>query len=93
MICPICKRPSDSDKDFEFHHLEPGAKRRKTEEKVKICHQCADQIHLLFTNTELRNSHNTLDSLVNNEKMQNYVNWIHNKPMTSHFTVAAKKRR
>lgn len=93
MECLICARTSEDEKLFEFHHLEPVASRRKTKEKVRVCTQCADQIHLLFTNHELRSGLNTLEALKANERMQKYVDWVKEKPIESRFVVARKKKR
>jgi 5-methylcytosine-specific restriction enzyme A len=92
MQCPLCERIGD-DSMFEWHHFEPIASRRKNDEKIKLCHQCADQVHLLFNNTELRVLYGNLSSLKNNEKMQKYIKWVKTKPLESHFTTATKKRK
>lgn len=93
MVCPICKRESDDESFFEFHHFEPIASRRKTNDGIKCCSQCADQVHLLFNNTELRNQLNSLNLLLANEKLQKYINWVKTKPLTSLYTTATKKRK
>jgi hypothetical protein len=93
MQCPICKRSSDNVKDFEFHHFEPISSRRKTEDGIDVCGQCADQVHLLFGNTELRNHLNSLEKLVSHEKIIKYVAWVKNKPITAHYTTKEKKRK
>ena len=89
MICQVCNREVTL---TEKHHLYPIKTRRKTEETIEVCLQCGDQIHLLFTNTELQNEYNTLEKLVTSERMQKYIAWIKNKPDT-HFSVSKKKRR
>jgi hypothetical protein len=92
MQCPLCERIGD-DSMFEWHHFEPIASRRKNDEKIKLCRQCGDQIHLLFDNTELRVLYQNLDSLKSSDKMQKYTKWIKNKPLESHFTTQEKKRK
>jgi 5-methylcytosine-specific restriction enzyme A len=93
MQCPLCGRTGEDEKLFEWHHLEPIATRRKNDEKVKVCHQCADQVHLLFDNTELRILYRSIESLKNAEKMQKYIKWVRNKPLESHYTTQEKKRK
>src|SRR5208337_3538839 len=93
LSCPICKRESSDKNLFEFHHLEPIASRRRTNAGVQCCCQCADQLHLLFSNTELRLQLNSLNLLLGNEKLQKYTNWVKNKPLTSLYSTATKKRK
>lgn len=93
MICSICKRESDDKSFFEFHHYEPIASRRKTDDGIQVCVQCGDQLHLLFSNTELRLQFNSLNLLLGNERLQKYVNWVKNKPLTSLYSTATKKRK
>jgi hypothetical protein len=90
MTCSICNRSSDDKSLFEFHHFEPIATRRKTNDGIYVCHQCGDQLHLIFNNVELR----IMGASVKfNEKMGKYVNWVKNKPIDTHYSAAAKKRR
>jgi hypothetical protein len=93
MVCSLCKRESDNEAFFEFHHFEPIASRRKTNDGIWVCSQCGDQIHLLFNNTELRNQLNSLNLLLNHEKVQKYINWVKRKPLTSLYSTATKKRK
>lgn len=93
MTCPFCGRSSEDETLFEFHHFEPIASRRKTNDGIRCCSQCAGQVHLLFNNTELRNQLNSLNLLLANEKLQKYVNWVKSKPLTSLYTTATKKRK
>jgi hypothetical protein len=93
MTCSLCKRESDDENFFEFHHFEPIASRRKTNDGIRVCSQCGDQLHLLFGNTELRNQLNSLNLLLSNEKLQKYIKWVRNKPLTSLYSTATKKRK
>lgn len=89
MKCELCGREGESIY-FEKHHLEPQNSKSST---ITVCRQCGDQIHLFFTNNELKNKFNTLFSLQNSEKMLKYLKWIKKKPIDRYFTVAEKKRR
>ena len=92
MRCALCKREGD-DKYFEYHHFEPVATRRKTEDGIDVCNQCGDQLHLLFTNMELRDIYNDLPSLLLNEKVKTYIRWVRDKPLETHYVAAKKKRK
>lgn len=91
MICLICQREGD-EKHFEKHHLEP-AQKRKDSDTIDVCHQCGDQLHLLFDNTTLKNELNTLQSIQENEKVRKYVKWVQKRPIEQHISVKKKKRK
>jgi hypothetical protein len=88
MSCSLCRRDAES---LEKHHFEAG-RRRKGDEGIKVCHQCGDQLHLMFTNRELRNKYDTLEKILADPKVQKYVEWVKNKPVETHYTMRKKKR-
>lgn len=90
MLCQICKREVEY---YEKHHLYPIKTRRKSEETIIVCNSCGDNIHLLFTNNELQKEYNTLEKLLNSERLQKYIQWISNKPESYSVCCKKKKRR
>ena len=89
MICPICMREGDA-RYFEKHRLFPVRTRRTSDEGIMVCHNCADQIHLMFTNQQLqRDLHTLMDLKI---AMTSYVEWVQDKPIETHFSMAKKKR-
>jgi len=88
MKCSICQRDFEK---LEKHHFEAGRK-KKSDDGIKVCHQCGDQLHLMFSNRELRNKYNTLEKILAEPKVQKYIEWVKNKPIETHFTVKQKKR-
>lgn len=86
LVCSLCCREVPKSY-YEKHHLKPHCK--KSKEFVWMCKDCADQVHELFTNNELRDIYNTLESLLANEKVQKWVKWVRKKP--SEFGVCMKK--
>lgn len=93
--CVICTRESEDSQYFERHHLFPGKHRRtktdRQEDTILVCKDCGDQIHLMFSNYELRN---TLDSLVSlREAMQSFSHWIQKKPLSQKIVMKKKKRK
>lgn len=90
MICSICRREGDA-KYFEKHHLFPVRTRRTSDEGIMVCHNCADQIHLMFTNQQLQKDLHTLTDLI--FAMQSYIDWVCTKPLETHFSMAKKKRK
>lgn len=87
MKCELCGREVS---ETEFHHFYPGKHRRKSDDGINVCGQCGDQIHLMFSNTELRTNLNNLQSL--KEAMHIYIQWIKDKP-ESHYCIRTKKRK
>lgn len=85
MICQLCERDVEK---IEFHHFYPGKKRRKDDSGINVCEQCGDQIHIIFSNQELRDEYHTLESLKHG--MHSYINWIKNKPEIR-YSVRRKK--
>jgi hypothetical protein len=89
--CSICGREGDKEY-FEKHHLGP-AQKKKESETIDVCHQCGDQIHLLFDNYTLKYEMNSLEALRNNDGVKKYVNWIRKQPLSKHISTKKKKRR
>jgi len=88
--CAICQRVTQH---LVFHHLEPGKKRRRTQDGIRVCHQCGDQVHLMFTNRELRSQYNTLEKLLASGKVQRYVRWVKDRPVEARYTLKRKKKQ
>jgi ribosomal silencing factor RsfS len=86
LICSLCQRVTP-EAYYEKHHLTPHCK--KGSNYIWMCQDCADQVHELFTNNELRDIYNTLESLLSNEKIQKWIQWIRKKP--NEFGVCMKK--
>lgn len=89
MICPICKRKVP-DEYQEKHHLVPKSKKGK--ETIIVCWACGDMIHQLFDNWQLTNVYNSLEMILMNEKIQDWIKWIHKKPIETQICMAKKKR-
>lgn len=89
MKCTICQRETPI-KMMEKHHLTP--KSRKGKETIKVCCNCGDQLHKLFTNKELEKNYNTLEAILSDKKVQRYVKWV-KKKNNFHVPIATKKRR
>lgn len=89
MKCGICGREGESN-FFEKHHLVP---QNKDSDFIEVCHQCADQVHLIFDNKTLAKELNDIYKLKKDPRMKKYISWIKNKPIESHFATATKKRK
>ena len=88
MTCSLCKREGDAFY-FEKHHLTP--KSRKGRETIDVCKSCGDAIHQFCTIKELEKKYNTLEKLLEHEKVQNWIVWIRKKPIESNVCMKRKK--
>lgn len=76
-ICPLCERPIP-DSQADEHHLVPRLKHGKIRRVMhRICHR---QIHALFSEAELANRLNTVEALLDEPEIQNFVRWVKTKP-------------
>lgn len=73
-ICTFCKRDV---KKLYKHHVVPKVKGGLKGETVDCCRTCSQQIHMLFTEAELKNL--TLDQLNQKPEWRAYLKWISGK--------------
>ena len=84
--CSICTRDTP-DIYMEQHHLIPKAKKGK--QTISVCMDCGNQLHQLFSLNELRDTYNTVESLLSHEGLQKWVKWIRKKD----FGICMKKKK
>ncbi len=77
--CALCRRivpdeALDDPQAVQEHHLQP--EERAESPTVMLCRPCHKQIHALFTNEELREDYDTVDSLRSADHLQGYLDWI-----------------
>jgi len=77
MNCSICKRDVE-DTYIEKHHLIPKCKKGK--DTIDVCKDCGDQMHQFFSVKEMQKKYNTLERILENEKVQNWVKWLSKRP-------------
>lgn len=90
MTCSICGRTSEHVCDMENHHLVP--QRKGPKDTITVCVDCGNQIHMLFSNRDLRYTYNTLESLLANERVHKWVQWVRKRPGFGVCAKAKKKR-
>jgi hypothetical protein len=66
------------------HHLIPGDNKKP---KVPLCQSCHDTLHALFTNKQLAKQYDSIEKLLTNERVRNWVDW-----RKTHPTVIPKIR-
>ena len=88
--CPLCERDNIS---LTKHHLRTVNKAGQNSETEMVCEDCHDQIHALFTNTELRDTLNTVSSLKEHPQMRKFFKFIRKKPAGSFVRTKMSKRK
>jgi 5-methylcytosine-specific restriction protein A len=86
--CPLCGRAVPNENYWEKHHLVPRAKGGK--ETERICVDCGNQVHELFSNNELRDTYNTIDALRKDERVWRWVKWVRKQ---KNFGICMKKKK
>jgi hypothetical protein len=86
--CSICGRILPKKVYREKHHLTPKCKHGK--EYTYVCIDCGDQIHVIFTEKELKNEFNTIEALKSDPRMQEWIRWIRKK---SYFGVCMRRKK
>lgn len=82
-VCPCCGRTTR----LTFHHLIPRHMHRRAffrkhysrderNKGITICRQCHDGIHRFYSSMALAKELNTLDKLLNDEKLAAHFAWV-----------------
>ncbi|OLP44805.1 restriction endonuclease [Rhizobium oryziradicis] len=88
LVCPLCERSIPEDQKV-LHHLVPKSKGgKKTVCLHRVCH---DQIHAIFTDSQLAKKFSTIEAILEDPAVQKFVAWIKNKPPG--FSDSAKEAR
>jgi hypothetical protein len=88
--CSLCAREIPDVSYQEKHHTTPVAKGGKETELV--CIDCGDQIHMLFTNNELRDSYCNIELLRIQPSVQKCIRWVR-KQKNFGINMKRKKKR
>lgn len=77
VLCPMCGRVIPDDQK-DAHHLVPKSKGGK----ITVClHSiCHDQIHAIFTDSQLAKKFSTIEAILEDPAVQTFVAWVRNKP-------------
>jgi hypothetical protein len=88
-ICPLCDRAVPKSQRDEHHLIPKSHGGRQTAILHRICHQ---QIHALFTETELARQYNTVEKLKLQVGVMGFIEWVRLKP-DDFFERTRKSRR
>lgn len=101
-VCLLCKR---NEIYTDKHHLIPRTMHQRIKkqrdkkpllferihETVNLCRACHSKIHQEFSEKELAFKYNTLDIILEQKIIKDWIEWIKNKPCN--FSSKEKKKR
>ncbi len=88
--CPICKRLTPPEYT-EKHHLK--TKQRGGKETEKVCVNCGDMLHQIFTNKQLDREYDTIEKILTHRDIQEWIRFIQKKPDSFSVCMKRKKRK
>ena len=77
--CVFCKRQVST----RGHHVVPRCKGGT--EIVPTCHSCEDFIHKTWSHNELRDTFNSVESILADARFQKFLKWLHRQQETAVF--------
>ena len=73
------------------HHLIPRAKRGK--ETIACCETCESQIHKIWTHNQLRDTYNSVESILASPDFQSFLKWRKKQSPTTIFKSSTGRFR
>lgn len=89
-ICALCGRDTPPEY-IEKHHLIPRSRNGKI--TALFCCDCGNQVHMLFSNKELEQRHNSIEALRSDKRIKQWIFWIRRKPDKFGVCMKTKKRK
>lgn len=87
--CPLCGREMLAGPSVEEHHLVPRSQGgRETVTLHRVCHR---RIHAEFSERELRDRYDTIESLRAHPGIAAFIRWVAGRP--AEFTKATFRRK
>ena len=87
MSCIFCKR----DVPTRGHHVVPRCKGGR--EIVPTCHSCEDFIHKTWSHNELRDTHNSVETILADARFQKFLKWLYKQHETAVFRTQRNRTR
>lgn len=73
------------------HHITPKSKGGK--EIVPTCETCESFIHKTWSHNQLRDTYNTVESILQSEQFQKFLRWRRKQPVTAVYKSTLGKHR
>lgn len=90
-ICPLCGRAIPADVPQSLHHLVPKLKGGTKGPVVLLHHICHKEIHARFTEAELAQRFNSVEAILSEGRMADFLAWVAKRPPG--FISRVPKRR
>lgn len=87
MACIFCKREVLT----RGHHVVPRCKGGT--EIVPTCHSCEDFIHKTWSHNELRDTFNSVETILADARFQKFLKWLHKQDETAVFHTQRNRNR
>ena len=85
--CEFCGLPALT----RGHHVVPKSKGGNT--TIPTCETCESFIHKTWTHNELRDTYNSVESILESSKFQSFLKWRRKQPPTAIFKSSRGKFR
>ena len=86
--CELCGRNVAA---LTVHHLVPRSqvskRNRSTLPTAKLCYACHKQLHVLFSNRDLKTKYSDIEQLKAAPEMQKFLRWIRKQDPNKHIKV------
>lgn len=97
-ICPLCKRPLENNKSR--HHLVPRSKKKYYKNNGKFVRHniivlhlvCHHAIHSLFSEKDLATKYNTIEKLLQEQGIKDFVNFVQSKDPSFDCPIRKSKK-
>ena len=67
------------------HHLVPRSRGGARQSTLRICADCHDAIHEMFSNKELEGRYASVEALLADERFSRHVRWLSRQSPDRHF--------
>lgn len=85
--CVFCKRAVPT----RGHHVIPRCKGGK--EIVPTCQSCEDFIHKTWTHNELRDTYNSVEKILADDRFQKFLRWLYKQQEGAFFRTRHNRSR
>jgi|SRR4051812_8218199 5-methylcytosine-specific restriction protein A len=83
-VCSLCERLVPS-RLITLHHLKPKQRGGKAHHRTPLCKPCHKQLHATYSNKELDQQLNSIESLRQAAELQSFLVWIRKQKSDRNF--------
>jgi 5-methylcytosine-specific restriction enzyme A len=83
-LCSLCRRQVPADM-LTKHHLKPRERGGTAEHTTPMCRPCHKQLHAIFSNRQLDEFYDSVETLRSLPQLQPFLKWIRKQPAETSF--------